>query len=159
MSCKWKLSIVILLHDIRVRTAGLPQLEFVVVNSNNPHALKAEFYPLHCIGTIRENTDFRVGVPLERPVEKRIVHRASHLGKPNRIRLLVLSFGDPDAGMPAGTRFEYLPTNWSCSFCGAGNAERIHQPPANQQQSTSGATTFKSPIVSRYCLTYQTYDI
>jgi rubredoxin len=31
--------------------------------------------------------------------------------------------GDPDAGVPAGTRFEDLPEDWICPICGACKAE------------------------------------
>ncbi len=27
--------------------------------------------------------------------------------------------GDPDSGIPAGTRFEDLPADWTCPVCGA----------------------------------------
>ena len=28
--------------------------------------------------------------------------------------------GDPDNGIPAGTKFEDLPEDWSCPLCGVG---------------------------------------
>lgn len=28
--------------------------------------------------------------------------------------------GDPDNGIPAGTRFEDLPEDWTCPLCGVG---------------------------------------
>ena len=33
--------------------------------------------------------------------------------------------GDPEAGIPAGTRFEDLPENWVCPVCGAAKADFI----------------------------------
>jgi flavin reductase (DIM6/NTAB) family NADH-FMN oxidoreductase RutF/rubredoxin len=35
--------------------------------------------------------------------------------------------GDPDAGIPAGTRFEDLPETWVCPVCGAAKADFIKQ--------------------------------
>ena len=31
--------------------------------------------------------------------------------------------GDPDSGIPPGTRFEDLPDNWACPVCGASKGE------------------------------------
>jgi len=31
--------------------------------------------------------------------------------------------GDPENGIPAGTRFEDLPDNWECPICGVGKEE------------------------------------
>jgi flavin reductase (DIM6/NTAB) family NADH-FMN oxidoreductase RutF/rubredoxin len=36
--------------------------------------------------------------------------------------------GDPEAGIPAGTRFEDLPENWVCPVCGAAKSDFIKQP-------------------------------
>jgi flavin reductase (DIM6/NTAB) family NADH-FMN oxidoreductase RutF/rubredoxin len=36
--------------------------------------------------------------------------------------------GDPDAGIPAGTRFEDLPENWVCPVCGAAKSDFVKQP-------------------------------
>ncbi len=30
------------------------------------------------------------------------------------------AIGDPDSNIPAGTRFDDLPTDWICPDCGAG---------------------------------------
>jgi rubredoxin len=30
------------------------------------------------------------------------------------------AIGDPETGIPAGTRFEDLPEDWSCPDCGVG---------------------------------------
>ena len=35
--------------------------------------------------------------------------------------------GDPDAGIPAGTRFEDLPENWVCPVCGAAKSDFVKQ--------------------------------
>ncbi len=35
--------------------------------------------------------------------------------------------GDPDAGIPAGTRFEDLPENWVCPVCGAAKTDFTKQ--------------------------------
>jgi flavin reductase (DIM6/NTAB) family NADH-FMN oxidoreductase RutF/rubredoxin len=35
--------------------------------------------------------------------------------------------GDPEAGIPAGTRFEDLPENWICPVCGAAKADFVKQ--------------------------------
>jgi flavin reductase (DIM6/NTAB) family NADH-FMN oxidoreductase RutF len=35
--------------------------------------------------------------------------------------------GDPDAGVPPGTRFEDLPENWVCPVCGATKADFVRQ--------------------------------
>ena len=35
--------------------------------------------------------------------------------------------GDPDAGIPAGTRFEDLPDNWVCPVCGAAKSDFVKQ--------------------------------
>ena len=35
--------------------------------------------------------------------------------------------GDPDAGIPAGTRFEDLPENWVCPVCGAAKSAFVKQ--------------------------------
>jgi flavin reductase (DIM6/NTAB) family NADH-FMN oxidoreductase RutF/rubredoxin len=35
--------------------------------------------------------------------------------------------GDPDAGVPAGTRFEDLPANWVCPVCGAAKSDFVPQ--------------------------------
>jgi rubredoxin len=35
--------------------------------------------------------------------------------------------GDPDAGIPAGTRFEDLPANWVCPVCSAGKPDFVKQ--------------------------------
>jgi flavin reductase (DIM6/NTAB) family NADH-FMN oxidoreductase RutF/rubredoxin len=35
--------------------------------------------------------------------------------------------GDPDAGIPAGTRFEDIPENWVCPVCGAGKSDFVKQ--------------------------------
>lgn len=35
--------------------------------------------------------------------------------------------GDPDSGIPAGTRFEDLPENWVCPVCGAAKSEFVKQ--------------------------------
>ncbi|RPH93768.1 rubredoxin [candidate division KSB1 bacterium] len=39
------------------------------------------------------------------------------------------ALGDPDNGIPAGTRFEDLPDDWTCPDCGAGKElfEKIRQ--------------------------------
>jgi rubredoxin len=29
------------------------------------------------------------------------------------------AFGDPDTGIPAGTKWEDVPPNWTCPDCGA----------------------------------------
>lgn len=34
-------------------------------------------------------------------------------------------FGEPEAGIPAGTRFEDLPADWTCPVCGAEKADFI----------------------------------
>ncbi|MCH3971167.1 MAG: rubredoxin [Oscillospiraceae bacterium] len=31
--------------------------------------------------------------------------------------------GDPDSGIPAGTKFEDLPATWKCPLCGIGKEE------------------------------------
>lgn len=31
--------------------------------------------------------------------------------------------GDPDSGIPPGTRFEDLPADWKCPDCGAARAD------------------------------------
>jgi rubredoxin len=31
--------------------------------------------------------------------------------------------GDPDSGIPKGTAFESLPTDWKCPICGVGKDE------------------------------------
>lgn len=36
--------------------------------------------------------------------------------------------GDPDAGIPAGTRFEDLPEGWVCPICGAPKSDFARQP-------------------------------
>jgi len=28
-------------------------------------------------------------------------------------------YGDPESGLPAGTRYEDIPDNWTCPSCGA----------------------------------------
>lgn len=33
------------------------------------------------------------------------------------------SIGDPDTGVPAGTRFEDLPESWYCPDCSAGKED------------------------------------
>lgn len=33
------------------------------------------------------------------------------------------AFGDPDAGVPPGTRFEDLPDDWICPLCGMAKAD------------------------------------
>jgi flavin reductase (DIM6/NTAB) family NADH-FMN oxidoreductase RutF/rubredoxin len=35
--------------------------------------------------------------------------------------------GDPDAGIPAGTRFEDLPEDWVCPVCGAAKSEFVKE--------------------------------
>ena len=35
--------------------------------------------------------------------------------------------GDPDAGIPAGTRFEDIPENWVCPVCGAAKSAFVKQ--------------------------------
>jgi rubredoxin len=35
--------------------------------------------------------------------------------------------GDPEAGIPAGTRFEDLPKNWVCPVCGAAKSDFVKQ--------------------------------
>jgi flavin reductase (DIM6/NTAB) family NADH-FMN oxidoreductase RutF/rubredoxin len=35
--------------------------------------------------------------------------------------------GDPDAGVPAGTRFEDLPANWVCPICAAAKSDFVRQ--------------------------------
>jgi flavin reductase (DIM6/NTAB) family NADH-FMN oxidoreductase RutF/rubredoxin len=37
------------------------------------------------------------------------------------------AIGDPEAGVPAGTRFEDLPENWVCPVCGAAKSEFARQ--------------------------------
>ncbi len=36
--------------------------------------------------------------------------------------------GDPDAGIPAGTRFEDLPEEWVCPICGAPKSDFVSEP-------------------------------
>lgn len=35
--------------------------------------------------------------------------------------------GDPDSGIPAGTRFEDIPEDWVCPNCGASKADFAKQ--------------------------------
>ncbi|MCX6905178.1 MAG: rubredoxin [Verrucomicrobia bacterium] len=35
--------------------------------------------------------------------------------------------GDPEAGIPAGTRFEDLPETWVCPVCGAAKSNFVKQ--------------------------------
>lgn len=39
--------------------------------------------------------------------------------------------GDPDGGLPPGTRFEDIPDDWECPLCGVGKGDfELYQPPA-----------------------------
>jgi rubredoxin---NAD+ reductase len=38
--------------------------------------------------------------------------------------------GDPDSGIPPGTRFADLPDDWCCPFCGS---EKMHFAPEEEQ--------------------------
>lgn len=41
-------------------------------------------------------------------------------------------FGDPDGGLPAGTRFEDIPDTWQCPLCGVSKADlELIKPPQN----------------------------
>src|SRR5659263_38673 len=38
--------------------------------------------------------------------------------------------GDPDSGLPAGTRFADIPEDWACPLCGVTKSDfEIYQPP------------------------------
>lgn len=39
--------------------------------------------------------------------------------------------GDPDGGLPPGTRFEDIPDDWECPLCGVGKGDfELYEPPA-----------------------------
>ncbi|MEJ2644293.1 MAG: rubredoxin [Gammaproteobacteria bacterium] len=52
--------------------------------------------------------------------------------------------GDPDGGLPPGTRFEDIPEDWMCPLCGVGKADMVLMA---ERPSTAGARAV--PGVSR----------
>lgn len=52
--------------------------------------------------------------------------------------------GDPDGGLPPGTRFEDIPEDWMCPLCGVGKADMVLMA---ERPSTAGARTV--PVVGR----------
>jgi rubredoxin-NAD+ reductase len=54
------------------------------------------------------------------------------------------ALGDPDSGLPAGTRFADIPDDWACPICGVGKADFApHTPPAasTARPRSAGRTT------------------
>ncbi len=57
--------------------------------------------------------------------------------------------GDPDSGLPPGTRFEDIPDDWQCPLCGVGKAdfELFHRPVAVNEATYSPGTASEPGVV------------
>jgi rubredoxin-NAD+ reductase len=60
--------------------------------------------------------------------------------------------GDPDSGLPAGTRFEDIPDDWACPLCSVTKAdfELIQARPPAQQRQTSASHRPAASTTSRW---------
>lgn len=57
--------------------------------------------------------------------------------------------GDPDGGLPPGTRFEDIPDDWMCPLCGVGKADMVlmaDAPSTDRAQAVSGIGRARSAI-------------
>ncbi len=57
--------------------------------------------------------------------------------------------GDPDSGLPPGTRFEDIPEDWSCPLCGVGKADFELLDTASQQVSAAVPASVQPALRAR----------
>lgn len=56
------------------------------------------------------------------------------------------ALGDPDGGLPAGTRYEDIPEDWACPLCGVTKADfRLYQAPSLAALRERAATALAQP--------------